>query len=93
MSHVCCDDPAKKAISLPLVPHQVFEAYCQSCSLVIRMPKNLKKKPTALQPRSYSIRLSPFSCNEASTIGCHLQSNEEMQQTVKNCFCSLGTDF
>ncbi|GBO00752.1 hypothetical protein AVEN_46797-1 [Araneus ventricosus] len=65
---IACDDPEKKVISLPLVPHQVFEAYCHSCSLVIRVPKALTKTPTSQQLRSCPIRLSPFSCIEVSTV-------------------------
>ncbi|GBM71304.1 hypothetical protein AVEN_94029-1 [Araneus ventricosus] len=57
---IACEDPEKKVISLSLVPRQVFEAYCHSCSLVIWVPKDLTKNPTGLQPRSCNIRPLPF---------------------------------
>ncbi|GBN20553.1 hypothetical protein AVEN_66599-1 [Araneus ventricosus] len=56
-----------------------FEAYCHSCSLVIKV-------------RSFSIHLHLFPALKSALSGRHFRSNGEVQLAVKNFFPSLGTD-
>ncbi|GBO14652.1 hypothetical protein AVEN_97803-1 [Araneus ventricosus] len=74
------DHPEKKVISFSLVPHQASEAYCNSCTLVIRV-------------RSFGTHLHLSPELKSAPLGRHFRSNEEVRQDLKNFLRSLGTDF